>query len=43
MANAVQNPYDMDSTTFDAEKYLEKLLKVPIILQFLTVPALFSH
>ena len=42
MANAVQNPYDMDSTTFDAEKYLEKLLKVSIS-QFIIVPAMFSH
>lgn len=28
MSNSARNPYDMDSTTFDSEKYLEKLLKV---------------
>lgn len=24
------NPYDMDGTTFDSDKYLQKLLKVSI-------------
>lgn len=28
MSEKIGNPYDMDSSSFDAETYLEKLLKV---------------
>jgi len=28
MAETKANPFDMDSSSFDAEKYLERLLKV---------------
>lgn len=28
MADRPENPYDMNSSSFDADKYLQKLLKV---------------
>lgn len=28
MADKIENPYDMNSSSFDADKYLQKLLKV---------------
>ncbi|KNC31837.1 putative vacuolar protein sorting-associated protein 51 [Lucilia cuprina] len=39
MANSVRNPYDMDSTTFDAEKYLERLLKDCTLKQIMDTEA----
>lgn len=35
----MQNPYDMDSTNFDAEKYLEKLLKDCTLKQIMDTEA----
>ena len=31
MAEKSGNPYDLDGTTFQSERYLEKLLKVKIL------------
>lgn len=30
MADRPENPYDMNSSSFDADKYLQKLLKVSL-------------